>query len=569
MTTKYDKNKDIRYPEVYPLDNFIYYDNPDVGPEIVSDKISVYEKVRDIDTDEMYLRLGFNSFGKEVFKILKRNECLDSNYLMGLQKIGLDIHQFNKNLVLKHILNEERLAETVNSHSKIGFGEYEGKPIYKLHKCTGIDSVYTGNFEIKPNGSKEEWLKMFSEEVQGNSCLELISSISLSSIVGGFIGEKYSLETLIVHIFGNSSTGKTTALRLAISMFGSPKISNNSLFSTYNTTENAMTNRLGGTKGLTFAFDEISTSNISNFTKVIYNLSIGIDKARLNKNSELREQATWFGTIFSNGERSILGSANKNAGLQVRVVELEQDSWTSSSENAERINSVVVNNYGHIALEFAEYLIELGKEHICQIYENDIQMLKNIMKKNNLVDEFTNRRSNKLAIIITTANLFQRYLKEKSDMDIKLNIEGMIKILMESERESIKSRNLDKSAYDYIHQYVINNKHKFETNFSENRRKYYTNSSEYIEQPRWEIIGRLTKKNEYVELEMTSDRFETMLKEGGFEDKKIVLKELKKKGILDCDSDRFTRKRIGFGGIAVPMIVIKMSRNTKTIKVEK
>ena len=77
---------------------------------------------------------------------------------------------------------------------------------------------------------------------------------------------------MIVHIPGNSSTGKTTALRLAISMFGSPKISNNSLFSTYNTTENAMSNRLGGTKGLTFAFDEISTSNINNFTKLIYTL---------------------------------------------------------------------------------------------------------------------------------------------------------------------------------------------------------------------------------------------------------------------------------------------------------
>ena len=74
------------------------------------------------------------------------------------QNIGLDVHQFNKNYVVKHLLNEERLAETVNSHSKIGFGEHEGKTIYKLHQCTGIDSVYTGNFEVKPNGSKEEWL---------------------------------------------------------------------------------------------------------------------------------------------------------------------------------------------------------------------------------------------------------------------------------------------------------------------------------------------------------------------------------------------------------------------------
>lgn len=561
MITENDYKYTI-FPEVYRLeDGCNYHEHPDEGSVKFSDYIGILEKIRDIDTDEMYLKLKFSSFGKMMIKILKRHECLDANYLMNLQKVGLDIHQFNKNLVIKHLLNEEREAKEIKSHSKIGFSEHEGKTIYKLHQCTGIDSVYTGNFEVKPNGSKEEWLKMFSEEVQGNSCLELISSISLSSIVAGFIGEKYSLETLIVHIFGNSSTGKTTALRLAISMFGSPKISSNSLFSTYNTTENAMINRLGGTKGLTFAFDEISTSNISNFTKVIYTLSSGIDKARLNKNSELREQATWFGTIFSNGEKSILGSANKNAGLQIRVVELEQDSWTSNAENAERINEVVSNNYGHIAIEFAEFLINLGKKYVCEIYEKDIQILKKIMKKHNIEDEFTSRRANKLAIILSTAKVFQKYLSEKSKLDIKLNVNRMIKILMESERESIKSRNLDKSAYEHIHQYVINNRHRFETNFSDNRKRYETSSAVYHEQPRWEIIGKLTKKKDYVELEMTPYRFEVMLKEGGFEDKNIVLKELKKKGILDCDSDRYTRKRKGFGGITVPMIVIKIFNN--------
>lgn len=555
-----NENIEVPFPEIELLEDGVYVEHSDKGPMKISDRIRIIEKIIDVDTGTIRMKIIFDSLGKIQEIILTRNECLDPNCLLNFQNIGLDVHQFNKNYVVKHLLNEERLAETVNSHSKIGFGEHEGKTIYKLHQCTGIDSVYTGNFEVKPNGSKEEWLKMFSEEVQGNSCLELISSISLSSIVLGFIGEKYSLETLIVHIFGNSSTGKTTALRLAISMFGSPKISNNSLFSTYNTTENAMVNRLGGTKGLTFAFDEISTSNISNFTKVIYTLSSGIDKARLNKNSELREQATWFGTTFSNGEKSILGSANKNAGLHIRVVELEQDSWTSNAENAERINEVVSNNYGHIAIEFAEFLINLGEKYVCEIYEKDIQILKKIMKKHNIEDEFTSRRANKLAIIFSTAKLFQKYLSEKLKSDIKLNVNGMIKILMESERESIKSRNLDKSAYEHIRQYVINNRHRFETNFSDNRKRYETSSAIYQEQPRWEIIGKLTMKKDYVELEMTPDKFEEMLKNGGFEDKNVVLKELKKKGILDCDKDRYTRKRLGFSGIQVPMIVMKLMK---------
>lgn len=564
-----NKKTEVQFPEIGLLEDGVYVEDPDKGSMKISDIIRITKKIVDVDNGTIRMIIEFDSLGKIQEIIVTRNECLDPNNLLNFQNIGLDVHQFNKNYVVKHLINEEKLAEVVNSHSKIGFGEYEGETIYKLHRCTGIDSIYTGKFDVEPKGSKKEWLKMFSEEVQGNSCLELTTSISLSSIVTGFIGEKYSLETLIVHIPGNSSTGKTTALRLAISMFGSPKISNNSLFSTYNTTENAMSNRLGGTKGLTFAFDEISTSNINNFTKLIYTLSSGIDKARLNKNSELREQGTWLGTIFSNGEKSILGSANKNVGLQIRVVELEQDSWTSSADNAEKINEVVSNNYGHIAIEFAEFIINLGRQYVCELYEKDIQILKKVMKKHNVEDEFTSRRANKLAIILSTAKLFQKYLSEELELDIKLNINGMIKILIESERESIKSRNLDKSAYEHIRQYVINNKHKFETNFSDNRKKHYTNSSEYSEQPRWEIIGKLTKKKEYVELEMTPNKFEVMLKEGGFEDKKVVLKELKKKGILDCDKDRYTRKRLGFGGISTSMIVVKLARSTKNVKTGK
>lgn len=543
-----NKEIDVPFPEIELLSDGVYLENPDKGSMKISDIIRITKKIVDVDNRTIRMIIEFDSLGKIQEIIVTRKECLDPISLLTFQNVGLDIHQFNKNYVVKHLLNEEKLAEVVNSHSKIGFGEYGENIVYKLHQCTGIKSIYTGNFEVKPKGNKIQWLKMFEDEVQGNSRLELISCLSLSSIVIGFIGERYSLETLIVHLSGNSSTGKTTALRLAISMFGSPKISNNSLFSTYNMTENAMVNRLGDTKGVPFAFDEISTSKMNNFTNLIYTLSSGIDKARLNKNAELREQKTWLGTIFSNGERSLLSSANKNAGLQIRVVELEQDSWTSSSQNAENINSVISNNYGHIALEFADYLICLGIESVSEMYNKDIQILKQVMQKANLVDEFTSRRANKLAIILTTVKLFQKYLDEKLKIDIKLSITEMIKILLDVERESIKSRNIDKSALEHIRQYILDNKHKFEKSWDE--------------KPKGQLIGKLTKKKDCIELQMTESTFEEMLKEGGFESAKVVLKELKNKGILDSDSDRYTRKRMTDVG-KIPVIVVKLPRKEK------
>ncbi|HBF6648936.1 TPA: DUF927 domain-containing protein [Clostridioides difficile] len=502
-----------------------------------------------IDTNERYITISYiDSFGRVNTEQLERQELLNTKNIIKLQGKGMDVNQFNAGDLVKYFIKEERQSKLVSVHTNIGFDEQEGKVIYKAFNSVGTESTYTGSYDIKPKGKKEIWLDMFEEEVLGNANLELICSISLTSLLIGFIGEEYLLETLIVHLVGNSTTGKSTALRLGISFFGCVDVGNNSLFSTYNTTHNAMMKRAAGTKGVTFAFDELSISNTANFTQTVYTLSQGVDKARLNKNSEQKEQGTWLGVILSNGEKSLLNSSNKNAGIQMRVIEIENVSWTSSADNAEKINKIIVKNNGHIAIEIAQYMIELGKEEVSKRYEENVGILKKVMNANNLVDEFTSRRVSKLATIITTAKIFEEYLSKELGKEVKLDIKGMIKILLNVEKESIKSRNFDKSVLEHIRQYVVDNKNKFEISGKE--------------KPKGEVLGKLTKKKEYTELEITPSRFEKMIKEGGFEDKNVVLKELKNKGILDCDSDRYTRKRMTDVG-KLPVIVIKFPRKDK------
>lgn len=539
---------DIPFPEVTLEDDGVYLEDEKRGIRKESEPIWIESCERNIDNGEMNATIVCNNLGRQNKVIAKRHEYLDPRTLLSYQKVGFDVTIFNKNTIIKHLLNEEKIMKIYQVHSQLGFGEHEGKIIYKAYNSIGTNSTYRGVFDIKPKGDKDIWLGMFEDEVLGNVNLELICSISLTSMLIGFIGEEYSLETIIVHLVGNSTTGKSTALKLAISIFGSVKLGNNSLLSTYNTTHNAMMKKLGGNKGVTFAFDEISISNIGNFTQTIYILSQGVDKARLNKNSEQMDQETWLGTIISNGEKSLLNSSNKNAGIQIRVIEIEDISWTSSAENAESINRIVSNNNGHIAIEIAQYMMELGKEEVSKRYENNVKIIKKVMHTNNLKDEFTSRRANKLATITTMAKIFEEYLEKTLGKEIKLDIKGMIKILLDVERESIKSRNFDKSALEHIRQYVVDNKNKFEISGRE--------------KPRGEIIGKLTKKKDYLELEMTQSKFEQMLKCGGFEEKNVVLRELKKKGILDCDTDRFTRKRTTEVG-KLPVIVIKFARKDK------
>ncbi len=234
-----DVKVEIPFKEVTLEDDGVYLQDENSGIIKVSEPIWIESCERNIDNNEMTATIVCKNLGKENKVISKRDEYLDPRILLSYQKVGFDVNIFNKNIIVKHLINEEKIIKIDQVHSQLGFGEHEGNIIYKAHNSIGTESTYRGNFYIKPRGDKQVWLTMLESEVLGNSNLELICSISLTSLLIGFIGEEYLLETIIVHLVGNSTTGKSTALRLAISFFGCVDVGNNSLFSTYNTTPNA------------------------------------------------------------------------------------------------------------------------------------------------------------------------------------------------------------------------------------------------------------------------------------------------------------------------------------------
>lgn len=241
---------------------------------------------------------------------------------------------------------------------------------------------------------------------------------------------------------------------------------------------------------------------------------------------------------MSNGEKSLVGSANKNAGIHVRVLEIENIVWTKNSQHSEKINSIILENYGHLGFEFATYVMNLGKNQIKNEYKKTISKLKSLFKNKGIKDNFSDRRINKIAIIILTMRLFENML------NIKMSKSGVLKIILDVEKNSIKQRNFDKSFIEFFKEYISANASKFSNDSNIDTIRDY--------------IGNKKKKNGYLELEILPIKFEEIVTEGGFEDHKVVLKELKKSGYLDCDKDRYTRKRKTQSDIVIPLIVIKI-----------
>lgn len=541
------KNISRRNPNIHLTQQGVMLRSKDGKSIKVANFIEITEIQVNIDTNEVISKLEYEFRGKRRSIDVKREDYLNKANLIKLQTYGVDVLKSNIDTVIEYLRDEEEQAEEKLVHSKLGFGVYEGTQIYKHYREKTFNSTYCGELDIKPKGTKEAWLEMFHKEVKNQPPLLFMCCVALSAVVATYLEKKVGRESLIVHVVGNSTTGKSTSCKLAVSMFGNADTGTNGLFSTYNSTDNAMMKTLAGIHGMVVALDELSMASMKNQSSFVYKLANGTNKARLNQDSTMKERETWSGTIISNGEKSLLGSSVKNPGLKIRVIEVENVQMTKDARNAEEISETVRNNYGHIGPEFAEFVIKKGTEEVMKVYQKSVEYLTKHLEKRNLVDTFTSRRVNKLALIYTAEKLLEEMLGEK------LNSKGIAKILLQIEKESIKVRNIDKDVVEHIQEYISLNTHKFSSKKGEPTAEYW---------------GRIREKATHVEVEFSPIKFEEMLKELEYEDKNVVLKVLKDRHFLECEKDRYTRKRKNQNGVVSNYIVLKLPNFNKE-KVER
>lgn len=83
----------------------------------------------------------------------------------------------------------------------------------------------------------------------------------------------------------------------------------------WNATSNALIHVLTDNNGYPVAIDETSMSGEEEFTSLIYRLSSGQDKRRMNKDLSLNKTPTFCTTLLSSGEHSLLAKSKRNTGL--------------------------------------------------------------------------------------------------------------------------------------------------------------------------------------------------------------------------------------------------------------
>jgi putative DNA primase/helicase len=172
--------------------------------------------------------------------------------------------------------------------------------------------------EYEQKGTLAQWQSEIAARAPGNPLLELAISVSFA----GPLLQKCNGESGGVHLFGDSSTGKTTLLEVAASTWGGPSHKRS-----WRATVNGMEAAAMLSNDTLLVIDEVSQCNPREVGLIAYGLGNGISKQRAGRTGSARRVDHFKAAILSSGERSLVaaikaGGDKALAGQKLRILDL-------------------------------------------------------------------------------------------------------------------------------------------------------------------------------------------------------------------------------------------------------
>ena len=187
----------------------------------------------------------------------------------------------------------------------------------------GKNSAYGVRASCSEDEARDAWRRVI-EIGEGNPRFALYVG---AAMIAPFLKRlNLDLRGFAADIFGDANRGKTQAMRVAAAAFGEPR--EDALILDWNATENALLGQVRDAGILPVFFDDTSKAQREKrkdapdpVEDLVYRVSSGRDKGRMQQDGTLAATGTFETVLLSTGEAPILSRGK--GGMISRVVELE------------------------------------------------------------------------------------------------------------------------------------------------------------------------------------------------------------------------------------------------------
>lgn len=262
-----------------------------------------------------------------------------------------------------------------------------------------------------------------------------------------------------------SGIGKTTAMKCAQAVWGHPVMAMAAL----SDTSNSVLGKMGQIKHLPFYWDEIkSEEQVRNFCNIVFNLTGGREKSRMNTDTTIRESGSWHTLMVSATNESLIDPMaakykSTTAGL-MRMFEYQvpkPDEKITDTSHVQRILGQLEYNFGHAGLIYAKFLganhervndelkeLESNLSHELEAEQSErlwtaviAVVLKGAEYANQLGLTFINLDELKAFMIQTMQNMRGEVQKSPTDLNEEMTLSSILAKFINSTRQNTLETN--------------------------------------------------------------------------------------------------------------------------------
>jgi len=220
---------------------------------------------------------------------------------------------------------------------------------------------------LSSSGSLEAWRESIAHLAEGNSRLVFAISTAFAPSLGKFASE----DSGGFHFRGGSSSGKTTALKVAASVWGKP----DQYMRLWRSTANGLEGLAALHNDGLLILDELSQMDPKAAGECAYLLANGQGKTRASKCGTAKQAMRWSLLFLSAGEETLSALMAKsgqrcNAGQDIRLADIDADAGkemgifetlhghSSPAQLAIALKEATHANYGAVGISWLNQLIQ-------------------------------------------------------------------------------------------------------------------------------------------------------------------------------------------------------------------
>lgn len=263
------------------------------------------------------------------------------------------------------------------------------------------------------SGNMIEWKNAVENHVLSSTMATLFMSAGLSSLL---LERIPGADNFVLHIYGESSSGKTMALRTAASAWGKPS----ALLETWRAMTQGVRQKMEDKNNATFFLDESGMVTESDQAEFLYALGNGA--------SDPKQPSRFNLVALSTGEKKLSGKSPRTIQMQANAFGVL---WPTvkNAEAADTLCGTLESNYGHAVNDMRKGILEMtskDSDALNKIFKEYAEIFHKMALP---VEEA--RQARIIALCLTALNVFLRKVMGWPEEMITVKMKSFLKATMD------------------------------------------------------------------------------------------------------------------------------------------